>query len=84
MRGERKPALERLLASLRLQPNSPDMLLNAGIVYQQLGETNRALDALERAVSLGISPELLRDTPNFDALGNNPRFKGLLHGVHKN
>ena len=68
---------------MRLQPNSPDMLLNAGIVYQQLGESNLALDALEKAVTLGISPELLRDTPNFDALGNNPRFLGLVHGVQK-
>jgi tetratricopeptide (TPR) repeat protein len=83
MRNERKPALERLQASLRLQPNSPDMLLNAGIVYQQLGETNRALDALKKAVALGISPEILRDTPNFDALSNNPRFVGLVHGVPK-
>ena len=83
MRGERELAHERLQASLRLQPNSPDMLLNAGIVYQQLGEANLALGALEKAVALGISPELLRDTPNFDALGNNPRFLGLVHGVQK-
>jgi tetratricopeptide (TPR) repeat protein len=83
MHGEKELARERLQASLRLQPNSPDMLLNAGIVYQQLGETSLALDALEKAVALGISPELLRDTPNFDALGNNPRFLGLVHGVQK-
>jgi tetratricopeptide (TPR) repeat protein len=83
MRGERKPALANLEASLRLQPKSPDMLLNAGIVYQQLGDTRRALDALERAVSLGLSPELLRDTPNFDALNNDPRFLGLIHGSQK-
>jgi len=83
MYGERELAHKRLQASLRLQPKSPDMLLNAGIVYQQLGETNLALDALEKAVALGISPELLRDTPNFAALGNNPRFLGLVHGVQK-
>lgn len=83
MHGERELARKRLQASLRLQPHSPDMLFNAGIVYQQLGETNLALDALEKAVALGISPELLRDTRNFDALGNNPRFLGLVHGVQK-
>jgi serine/threonine protein kinase/tetratricopeptide (TPR) repeat protein len=80
MRGERKPALDNLDASLRLQPKSPDLLFTAGIVYQQLGDTNRALDALERAVSLGVSPEMLRDTPNFDALSNNPRFLRLIRG----
>jgi len=81
MRGERKPALGRLDACLRLQPKSPDLLLNAGIVYQQLGDTNRALDALEKAVALGVSPEMLRDTPNFDVLSNNPRFQGLIQST---
>jgi serine/threonine protein kinase/tetratricopeptide (TPR) repeat protein len=80
MRGERKPALDRLNASLRLQPKNPDLLFTAGIAYQQLGDSNRALDALEKAVSLGFSPETLRDTPNFDALSDNPRFMGLIHG----
>jgi len=78
MRGERKPALDNLDASLRLQPKSPDMLFNAGITYQQLGDTKRALDALEQAVSLGISPEMLRDTPNFDALRGSPGFVRLI------
>jgi serine/threonine protein kinase/tetratricopeptide (TPR) repeat protein len=78
MRGERKPALDNLDASLRLQPTSPDLVFNAGVVYQQLGDTNRALNALERAISLGVSPEMLRDTPNFDALRNDPRFLGLI------
>ena len=81
MRGERKPALARLDACLRFQPKSPDLLLNAGIVYQQLGDTNRCLDALEKAVELGVSPELLRDTPNFDALSNNSRFQGLIQST---
>jgi serine/threonine-protein kinase len=82
MRDERKPALDNLDASLRLQPKSPDLLFTAGIAYQQLGDPNRALDALEKAVSLGFSPETLRDTPNFDALRDNPRFLELIHGRH--
>jgi serine/threonine protein kinase/tetratricopeptide (TPR) repeat protein len=83
MRGERRDALENLDASLRLQPKSPDLLFNAGIAYQQLGDTKLALDALEKAVSLGISPQLLRDTPNFDALRDNSRFEGLLQSNQK-
>jgi eukaryotic-like serine/threonine-protein kinase len=83
MRGERKPALENLEASLRLQPRNPDLLFNAGIAYQELGDTNRALDALERAVSLGVSPEMLRDTPNFDVLRDNPRFLSLIRRSQK-
>jgi eukaryotic-like serine/threonine-protein kinase len=83
MRGEKRAALENLDASLRLQRKSPDFLLNAGIVYQQLGDTKRALDSLERAISLGISPELIRDTPNFDALRDNPRYVSLLGNQQK-
>jgi serine/threonine protein kinase/tetratricopeptide (TPR) repeat protein len=78
MRAERKPALDNLDASLRLQPRNPYLVFNAGIIYQQLGDTRRALDALEKAVSLGISPEMLRDTPNFDSLRANPRFVNLI------
>jgi serine/threonine-protein kinase len=83
MRWEKKAALENLDASLRLQPKSPDFLLNAGIIYQQLGDTKRALDSLERAVSLGISPELIRDTPNFDELRDNPRYVSLIGNQQK-
>jgi tetratricopeptide (TPR) repeat protein len=80
MQGERKAALDSIDASLRLQPNSPGMLFNAGIVFEQLGDTKHALDALERAVSLGVSPEMLRDTPNFDSLRGNSRFVKMIHG----
>ena len=78
MRGERKPALENLEASLRLQPRNPGMVFNAGLTYEQLGDINNALDALERAVQLGISREMVRDTPNFQGLRGNPRFARLI------
>jgi serine/threonine protein kinase/tetratricopeptide (TPR) repeat protein len=82
MRGEQKPALDKIDAALRLQPNSPDVLLASAIVYQQLGDSSRALNTLEKAVSVGITPETLRDTPNFGALSDTPRFLALLHGSH--
>jgi serine/threonine-protein kinase len=78
MRGETKAAKKNVEAALRLQPNSPDALLDAGIAYQQLGETELSLNQLEKAVALGISPQLLADTPNFDGLRDNPRFSRLL------
>ncbi len=78
MRQERKPALENLDAALRLNPKSPDLLLTAGIVYQQLGDTPHALDAVEKAIAGGISPATLSDTPNFDGLRSNPRFLKLI------
>jgi hypothetical protein len=70
-------------ACLPLQSKSPDLLLNAGIVYQQVGDTKCALDTLENAVALGVSTEVLRDSPNFDVLSNNLRFQGLVQSVSK-
>jgi tetratricopeptide (TPR) repeat protein len=78
MRGERKPAFDNVDAALRLNPKSPDFLFNAGITYQQLGDTQRALDVLEKAAAVGITPATLRDTPNFDGLRANPRFMKLI------
>ena len=78
MRLERKPALENLDSALHLNPQSPDLLLTAGIVYQQLGDTTHALDAVEKAIARGVSPATLSDTPNFDTLRNNPRFVKLI------
>jgi serine/threonine protein kinase/tetratricopeptide (TPR) repeat protein len=80
MRGEQKLALDKIDAALRLQPKSPDILLASAIVYQQLGDSGRALNTLEKAVSVGITPETIRDTPNFSALSDNPRFLALTHG----
>jgi serine/threonine protein kinase/tetratricopeptide (TPR) repeat protein len=78
MCAERKPALQNLDAALRLNPKSPDLLFTAGIVYQQLGDTSRALDALEKSVAGGFSPATLSDTPNLDTLRSNPRFLRLI------
>jgi serine/threonine-protein kinase len=84
MRGERQIALDYLNRSLKLQPNNPVLLFNAGVVYQQIGESGRALGALERAVSLGIPPQMIRDTPNFEALRKDQRFVLLVNGSQQN
>jgi tetratricopeptide (TPR) repeat protein len=78
MRGERKAALNNVEAALRIKAKNPDLLFNAGIAYVQVGETQRALEVLEKAVAAGISPATLRDTPNFDGLRANPRFLKLI------
>jgi len=78
MRGERKAALDNVDAALRLNPQSPGLLFKAGIAYQQLGETQRALEVLEKAVAAGVSPATVRDTPNFDGLRANPKFMKLI------
>jgi len=77
MLGERIQAVNYLERALRLEPKRPDLLLNAAIAYQQMGEPERALDYLEKAVAAGLPAESLRDLPNFDSLRNKPRFQKL-------
>jgi tetratricopeptide (TPR) repeat protein/predicted Ser/Thr protein kinase len=78
MRREQRPALDNLETALRVSPNNPALLFNAGITYGQLGDTQHAIDVLEKAVAGGVSPAMLRDTPNFDTLRANPRYLKLI------
>ena len=78
MRGEKAAALKQLPAALRLNGKSPDLLLNAGIVYAQLGDSKRAMEMLQNAVAAGVSAASLRDTPNFERLKDTAEFRALL------
>jgi serine/threonine-protein kinase len=80
MLGEKKQALQYLQEGLQLAPTGPEMRFKAALVYNQFGETERALDWLEKAVAAGYSPTTIRNTPNFDPLHSNMRFQELLRG----
>jgi hypothetical protein len=55
------------------------VLYDAGLVFAQLGEKEKAVGSLRRAVAAGWSPATVRDTPNFGALQNDPRFQALIY-----
>jgi tetratricopeptide (TPR) repeat protein/predicted Ser/Thr protein kinase len=78
MLGEARPAHQKIQEALRLAPRDPEVLYYAGLVFAQLSEKEKAVDALRRAVAAGWSPAIVRDTPNFGALQNDPRFKALI------
>jgi len=78
MLGERKPALVALQRALETSPNDPQVRFEAALVYNQFGETDRALGWLEKAVAVGYSPTTIRDTPNFHSLRGDPRFQAIL------
>jgi serine/threonine protein kinase/tetratricopeptide (TPR) repeat protein len=77
MLGERTPALEYMKRAMELEPKRPDLLLNAAIAYEQLGEHSQSLDTLDEAVRAGLDPSQLRQLPNFDSLRDLPRFQKL-------
>lgn len=77
MLGDRDHALLYLNRALQLSPDSPDVLLDAAEVYNQLGKKDAAIEYCEKTVAAGTSPSTLRDLPNFDNLRANPRFSQL-------
>ena len=70
-------------ALLEREPDNTDVLVGLGTLRFQRDDPVGAIPFLEKAVALGVSPETLRDTPNFDALGNNPRFQALIQNTQK-
>jgi len=56
------------------------VLFRTAMALNQLGEPERALDALEQARLAGFSLVAIRDTPNFNDLWSEPRWKRLLRG----
>ena len=78
MLGDQREALDYLRRGLQMAPDEPEMRFKAALVYAQLGDATRALDWLKKSLDVGFSPTIVRDTPNFDALRPDPRFKALI------
>jgi hypothetical protein len=49
----------------------------------QAGDQEKSLEKLEHAVAAGYPAAGVRDTPNFEVLGNDPRFKALISSAKK-
>ncbi len=77
MLGRRKEATQYLERCLRLEPQDPNLFFNAAIIYNKFGETETALAWLQKAVAAGLPRSFLSDSPNFDNLHGNLRFKQL-------
>jgi tetratricopeptide (TPR) repeat protein len=77
---ERSAATAYLGQALKIAPNDGDLRFKAALVYNELGETGKALEWLGKALAAGYSPSKVHDTPNFDHLRSNPRFQELFRG----
>ena len=78
MLENRKQALDYLDEGLQMAPEEPEMRFKAAIVYTQLGNASLGFEWLKKSLDVGFSPTIVRDTPNFDALRPDPRFKALI------
>jgi len=78
MVGNKSAALSNLQHALDLAPKDAEVRFRAALVYNQLGDTEHTLSALEKAIAAGYPKSAIRDTPDFDHLRDNPRVQTLL------
>ena len=79
MSRHQSKAIQEIDHALALSPADGEVRLRAAIVYNQLGDAERCLASLEKAVAAGYSAQAIRDTPDFDHLRSDPRFRKLAH-----
>jgi tetratricopeptide (TPR) repeat protein len=76
--GDKETAVAHLSRAMELGHSNKDVLFYAAVVYNDLGETPEALEWLQKALTAGFSASIVRDSPEFDNLRNNPQFQQLL------
>ncbi len=79
MLQQRQNALTRVKESLKLAgKDNPDALYTAALVYNQFGETDTALQWLQKALQAGLPKATVRDAPALENLRKNARSGELL------
>ncbi|MBZ5723205.1 MAG: protein kinase [Acidobacteriia bacterium] len=78
MLREEQKASANLNRALVLAPSNPQVLLNAALVANQLGNEAAAITWLQKALASGVPTDLIRNTVNFDNLRSRKPFEQLL------
>ena len=84
--GEKQTAIQEGLKAVQLMPVSKEAYRGAyrledlARIYAEVGEHDRAIDALERLMSINvdIGPAALKLDPAWKTLNNHPRFRELV------
>ena len=68
--------------AMTLAPNDPLILYNAACNWALLGESEHALDGLERALEAGVAiGDWIQHDPDFEGLRNHPRFRAIVKRI---
>ena len=80
--GQTERALEWCARGLTLYPDDMGTLINGACLYARLGQKDRALDLLEKAVARhGCQRDWIEHDSDYDSLRDHPRFQQLLAGL---
>jgi adenylate cyclase len=80
--GDNSKALEWLEKANAAQPNSNGVAYNSACVYANMGDTDRAIELIEKAIRLGSRNRLYFETdPDFEKFKDDPRFIALLDTI---
>ena len=77
MLGRKQEALQYTEKALHEAPSDSETLFRAAIVYSYLGDSDKTLTYLKKAVEMGYSRPIVRDTPEFQGLRQNPQFVAI-------
>ena len=80
--GDTETALAWAEKAYELDPESSSTAYNSACLFSQLGDFDRALDLVERAVDLGSRNPMNYDTDvDFDPIREHPRFIALMKRI---
>jgi hypothetical protein len=72
-------ATARTEQAMEMGPGSPDAFYNGACFFALLGNSERALECLERSIDLGFSSKVWIDNDSdLDSLRETDRFKAIL------
>ena len=82
--GEREKAIQFAERTLSIDGENPDTLYNVACGYALIGESERALDCLERAGLRGMAiAEWAENDSDLESLRALPRFRGLMDSLKR-
>jgi adenylate cyclase len=80
--GETERSKQWTEQAITLVPNDPLILYNAACNWALLGEDDRALDGLERALEAGVAVgDWIQHDPDFESLRSHPRFQTIVKRI---
>src|ERR1700677_563556 len=78
MLNQERESREQMARALQTAPEDADVLFRGAILCNHFGDSRKTLDFLTKSVAAGYSRTLIRDTPDFDHLKDDQRFRALL------